>query len=269
MGAGSGRDLNKSEAVEHAWAAALEGSLTAARETELRALYEATGGGASFGTVVSWLRELAGRFPMPVGSASRTSPDINGDVDATLQGGAVAKFEVKAQVKKPVFTAITQSDWVRDQTDLLSRLVDTDPQILNHFNGFGADSLASYSVDPTWTDADLHLADLAGLTSSVARLQMGVATRFDLEAFIDRKWFLHVTQEGARLCRFAELAPIKHLRSGGAHRFEPKVNTTGRAIRSLGPVGETWFTYHLYPPVSNIKGRHKMHTASFEGVSWV
>ena len=98
MGAGSGRDLNKSEAVEHAWAAALEDSLTATREAELRVLYEETDGGAPFDIVVSWLRELAGRFPIAVKSACRTPPDINGDVDAALPDGTVAKSEVKVTI---------------------------------------------------------------------------------------------------------------------------------------------------------------------------
>lgn len=268
MSTGSGKDLNKSEAVENLWAAALSGTLPATLESSLRSRYEETAGGVPFPSVVSWLQALAARFPLPVTSATRTPPSINGDVDATLGDGSSVTFEVKAQVKKPSFADITQSDWIRDQTDLLSRLVATSSAIASHFAGVGANSLASVNVDPKWSDASLHLADLSAITDAGARRQMRVNSSADLTTFIDRKWFLHVTQQGARLCRLGELAPIRHLLTGGSPNWQTKVNQKGRALQSLAPGGETWFTYHLYPNAT-LKGRHKMHSAAFDGVTWI
>jgi hypothetical protein len=268
MAVGSGRDLNKSEAVERLWAAILAGTLTSNLESSLRNRYEKTAGGASFSAVVGWLQELGIRFPLSVVSATRTPPNINGDVDATLGDGSSVKFEVKAQVKKPAFADITQSDWIRDQTDLLSRFVATVPAVNAHFSAVGASELAGESVDPNWSESNLHLADLSGITDAGARQQSGVSSPVDLSSFIDRKWFLHVTGEGARLCRFRELAPIKYLLDGGSPVWQTKVNPKGRALRFQSPDGKTWFTYHLYPHPT-IKGRHKMHVAALSGVMWV
>ncbi len=268
MSTGSGKDLNKSEAVEGLWAAILSGPLNLTLESALRSRYEQTAGGVPFPSVVTWLQALAARFPLSVTSANRTPLSVNGDVDALLVGGTEVKFEVKAQVKKTGFADITQSDWVRDQTDLLSMLCTTQPSIATHFSGFGAGALASVSVDSIWDAARLHLADLSGITDAGARGQAGVHEPGDLPSFIDRKWFLHVTQQGARLCRFRELAPVKYLLSGGGPSWGTKVNPCGRALRSCSPGGDTWFTYHLYPHAT-IRGRHKMHAAAFQGVTWV
>lgn len=268
MSSGSGKDLNKSEAVEGLWAAILDGSLTSAREAELKGRYEETDGGAPFVEVVSWLQPVGARFPLSVSSATRTPLSVNSDVDATLVDGSSVKFEVKAQVKKPAFVDITQSDWIRDQTDLLSRLAATSNAIAVHFADVGANALASVNVDPSWDETSLHLADLAGVTDAGARQLAGVNSPAALTSFIDRKWFLHVTQQGARLCKFGELAPIKHLLAGGSPTWQRKVNSKGRALQSLAPGGQTWFTYHLYPHPT-IKGRHKMHSAALSGAAWV
>ena len=268
MPPGSGNDLNKSEAVEALWAAILGGTLTLALTSSLKNRYEETTGGALFADIVGWLQALSAEFPLPVVSATRTPLNVNGDVDATLVDGSSVKFEVKAQVKKPAFADITQSDWIRDQTDLLSRLVATTPSVTAHFSGVGAAELAIINVDPTWSEPSLHLADLSGITNAGARQQSGVHSPAALSSFIDRKWFLHVTQQGARLCRFSELAPIKYLLGGGTPNWQPKANLVGRALRSLGPAGEIWFTYHLYTHAT-IKGRHKMHAAALGGVAWV
>lgn len=268
MSTGSGKDLNKSEAVEGLWAAALGGTLTATLESSLRSRYEETVGGVSFPIIASWLQALAARFPLPVASATRTPLSVNGDVDATLADGSSVKFEVKAQVKKPSFADITQSDWIRDQTDLLSRLVATSSAIASHFAGVGAGGLASVNVDPNWSDESLHLADLSGITDAGARRQMGVNSVVHLTTFINRKWFLHVTEQGARLCRLGELAPVRHFLAGGSPSWQTKVNQKGRALQSLAPGGETWFTYHLYPNAT-LKGRHKMHAAALNGVTWI
>lgn len=269
MERGSGLDGKKGQAVEQLWAALLEGSLTDPEIAKQRRLYDQTHGGAPFAQVVHELNALAARFPLAVASAKRTSPSVNGDVDADLEDGTLVKFEVKAQVKKAAFSDITQSDWVRDQTDLLSRLVQTDPAIRTHFVGFGASELTNVKVDPDWRPPELHLSDIVGLTDGKARSSAGVRKPAELPNFIDSKWFLHVTMQGARLCRYAELAPVRYLLLGGAPNWKTKVNKTGRALLSLGsPTGDTWFTYHLYPSV-NVKGRHKLHAAAFEGVAWI
>jgi hypothetical protein len=268
MSTGSGKDLNKSEAVEGLWAAILGGTLTSTLESSLWNRYDETIGGAAFSDIIGWLEELCERFPLPVTSANRTPLNVNGDVDADLVDGSSVKFEVKAQVKKPAFADITQSDWIRDQTDLLSRLVATRPPMHTHFSEVGAPVLAGVSVDPDWSESDLHLADLSGITDAGARQQSAVASPAELSSFIDRKWFLHVTQQGARLCKLRELAPIKHLLGGGTPSWYKKVNPKGRALQSRSPDGQTWFTYHLYPN-RTIKGRHKMRVAALSGVTWV
>lgn len=269
MGGASGRDGNKGEAVESLWAAVLEGSLTMSAQSELHARYEETSGGAPFTEVAIWLRSIAGRFPLRVRSAERTPMSVNGDVDALLADGSMIKFEVKAQVKKDDFNDITQSDWVRDQTDLLSRLTRQDHSIHDHFTGFGARALQGVHVDPEWSTQALHVADLAGITNAGARRKAEVRKPADLKAFVERKWFLHVTNEGARLCRFDDIVPIKHLLSGGDIHWKAKLNNEGRALRSLSATsGATWFTYHLYPG-ERLKGRHKIHPPSFEGVRWI
>ncbi len=268
MGGASGMDGNKGEAVEFFWAAALEGTLTASKRSTLRERYEETTGGATFADVASWLTALAARFPYEVSSAKRTPLSVNGDVDAVLTDGSQVKFEVKAQVKKDNFSDIIQSDWVRDQTDLLSLLIVQEGSIGAHFYGFGAAELKGVMVDPAWPAPALHLADLAGITDARARRKVGVEQPADLQAFVDRKWFLHITKEGARLCRFRDIAPIGHLLSGGQTNWRTKVNNVGRALLSLDPPsGVTWFTYHLYQG-PGLKGRHKFHPASFAGARW-
>lgn len=266
MGA-SGLDGLKGAAVEQLWAEVLTGSLTRGSMRRLAAQYAATPGGAPLDHIADWFTELASRFG-PVTAAARTPLSVNGDVDAVLRGGASVKFEVKAQVKKPKFADITQSDWVRDQTDALSQLVQTDADIADHFSPVGASALAAVDVDAQWTTAALHAADLAGLTDAKARSKAGVHTTRDLSSFVQRKWFLHITKEGARLCRFDEIAPIKHMLGGGEPIWLPKVNREGRALQSHDQRGRTWFTYHLYPD-AKVKGRHKIHSASFVGVRWV
>ncbi len=271
MSTGSGRDGKKGEAVEGLWAATLGGTLTSTLESSLKCRYEETAGGAPFSSIVSWLEALASRFPFAVTSAARTPLSVNGDVDALLRDGSPLKFEVKAQVKKPGFDDITQSDWIRDQTDLLSLLVQTDIPTARHFADYGGETLADIQVAGHWDECSLHLADQAGITDVRARRLMGVDQPSDLPSFIERKWFLHVTQEGARLANLCELAPIQYLLRGNMPNWELFANSKGRALRSLAPNGDTWFTYHLYPldVPTKLMGRHKMHAAAFHGVTWV
>lgn len=265
----SGNDGHKSEAVEKAWAALLMDDLDAERREALRGIYDQTPGGAPFAEVVDNLRGLARRFPLKVVSAERTRLSVNSDVDAVLEDGTVVKFEVKAQVKKAKFSDIVQSDWVRDQTDLLSKLVQKDDKIFNHFKPVGADMLKRVKVSHRWSIAQLHLADIAGLTNKDARKSEGVKKPGDLKDFLERKWFLHVTQEGARLCRYSDLAPVRYLSKGKKPNWTLKENKKGRALLSAAtPGGKAWFTYHLYPSPT-LKGRHKIHPAAFDGVKWI
>ena len=267
----SGLDGHKGEAVETLWAEILSGTLTPRKRNALLSRYNQTAGGVPFSDVEKWLDDLASRLRrhIKVVSAVRTPLSVNGDVEAKLRGGGTAKFEVKAQVKKESFDDIIQSDWVRDQTDFLSKLVRTDPSVKRHFKQVGASALGRISVDYAWPIEALHAVDVAGLTNAEARRKEGVGTPADLPDFIRRKWFLHVTASGARLCRYTEMAPIKNWLSNGDLSCALKANRKGQALVCLAPSDDdTWFTYHLYPS-EGIKGRHKLHESALRGVAWI
>ncbi len=177
--------------------------------------------------------------------------------------------EVKAQTKKDRFADLTQVDWVRDETDLLRWLFHDDRTFAARLPNWVADLLAV--ADPRsyfqgWEWDSLWLADIALVPSRGARLRAGIGSPATLRHFLDRKFVMHLTREGARIVQLSLLGPAAGVVAGQPVAMSINyANQTAAsiALASPGPAdrGRVQFTYHLGYP-SGVVGRHKMHAVS-------
>jgi len=212
------------------------------------------------------------------GSATETALS---DLRLRSTAGRRVLVEVKAQTKKAKFSLITQADWVRDDTDLLRRFARDDPWFeAARAGGWGRGpirpvlaSLAAGASDDLGI-GELWVSDVGLLTSASRRERAGAESAQGLRRFLDRKWLLHVCEEGARLVPLGRIPAVERALSGVHPTFEVlpnKVDYTDRYGAGKLRVKHgtrTLFTYHLYVTRSKGKlmGRHKVHAALLEDV---
>ena len=273
--AGSGQYTRAALAIEKLWAAHLAGTSKAGPMRVLREERAIDRCPVPPATLDRWLGSLTGQLSWQVQRAIQISPFAHADVEVILSSGERRWFEAKSPMSKK-YTQITETDYIRDDTDFLGRLAETDAAGYRTHVGAG---LASWLTAPRsgstyyagWRSLEsLYLADLAGLRTRAARTGVAVRTRADLDDYIDSKYFLQVTSEGARVCALRDLAPIRAVRSGYRPQLMLRDNKTGRGLWVLDPdSGRAWSSYNLYRDRRGPYGRHKMHALAFEGVGWV
>ena len=231
--------------------------------------------GVEVGLINAWTGSLVGQLNAPVTVARRALPGGPGDVEAVLVDGSSLWFEVKAQVKKPTFEDLTQADWVRDGTDTLSWLSHHD-ECFSKFAGEEVGRLlrgrATISELDGWDLSHLWLADVALITSSQARADLGIDTPDDLHAFLASKYLFHMTMSGARLIRLDRLGPVGAVLNGAPASYSLKDNPVSLVSVPIEVEGGgVVFTYHLYAPEmeDELKGRHKLHARATHGAGQV
>lgn len=269
--AGSGLANTTTAAIESMLAAILCGDKNELDvQRKLLTLERAAGRCGMDPAVVEELLSSAVRqLGFKVKQAMPQPPDRLGDVRALLRDGTTRWFEVKAQTKKDSFSAITQADWVRDETDFLRWLNHHDPDF-SHQLPLSLRQLVTVP-DPIgyfdgWDRDTLWLADMALVSSRSAREQADIRDVKALREMLERKYVVHLTRQGVKVIPMTSIAPI-----AGILRDDPvdigyrSGNITSACIMlsSPGPAGHgfTQFTYHFGYPAGTI-GRHKMHSVS-------
>lgn len=213
-----------------------------------------------------WITAIAEYLSLPVIAAVTPSPDGLGDVRLTLSDGSFVWIEVKAQTTKG-FRELIQADWVRDETDTLRYLRAHEPafssllspwildvlDVANPARQFGSMSLS-----------DLWVADVGLMTDRGRRLDAGVKEPEHLRRFMECKYLLHVSNEGARIARLDRLRPVKHVLSGGSVELDIKRPSACEArvwVSAGSPPtrGNIDFIYYVGYRNSDVVGRHKLH----------
>ncbi len=220
--------------------------------------------------ILRLVAEAVGRLDLDVADAYAQPLDRLGDVKASLRGGQTLWFEVKAQTKKDRFGDLTQTDWVRDVTDLLRWQFHHDSHFARRMPASVADVL--WVPDPNtyfrgWSRDLLWVADMALLPCRDARQRVGAHTASGLRAFLERKFIVHLTREGIRIVRLSLLTPVAGVVDGAPVAMS--INYENETAASIpfacpGPLarGGVHFTYHLYDYPGGVIGRHKMHAPS-------
>jgi hypothetical protein len=275
--AGSGLVNETAAIIERMIAAAFRGDISTVRDEERFLRSHRLDGNCGMaphviGRLVVRMVETLG---FDVADAQARPPSLLGDVELTLQDSSLVWLEVKAQTKKARFSEITQADWVRDETDTLRWLAAHNADFARRLPSWLEAILRPLpgGWPEAWGLEDLWLSDIALLVSGTARSRAGVSTRQQLDRFLERKLVVHLTQEGLRACRLADLAPVAAVNDGSGVEVLLKDNAAtavAAALKAPGPVGHgaTHFTYHVgYSP--NVIGRHKMHALAFAGVPFL
>lgn len=217
----------------------------------------------------TWLTSIVNQAGFPIVQAVASPTSQLGDVEATLSDGTHRWFEVKAQTKKQRFSDLTQADWIRDITDALRFLYDRDPTFAARIPAWAQPTLMvpnSNVYFDGWHFEALWLADFALITSAMLRQQAGVNRPDALGVFLDRKYLLHITQEGARLIQLSAVPSVSSVLHGGVttrHLRHNRETATAVVVAAAGvhPLGRAHFTYHvLYR--SGVLGRHKLHASA-------
>lgn len=219
--------------------------------------------------VERWLRALADEVALDVVSAESPSPDLLGDVRLTLSGGTDVWIEVKAQTSKR-FGDLLQADWVRDETDALRWLGRHEPQVKRLLSPWIRDALDIY--DPEFQFGELAfphlwLADIALLHDRPRRAIAGVKTPQDLMSFLGRKYFLHLTTDGARMVRLDRLPCVErvmagepvHLDVAAGGSCDARIWVSGRGAPTRGAID---FVYYVGYQSLGVVGRHKLHPSA-------
>ena len=220
---------------------------------------------------VRWLYQLADDTGLDVVSAVTPTPDNLGDVRLTLRDGTFVWIEVKAQTTKN-FGDLLQADWVRDETDALRWLALNDARFQRLISPWIKDSLEVYDAKFQFSGLSfeqLWLADVALLHDRPRRATAGVYSAGDLAGFLGRKYFLHLTLEGARLTRLDRLPLVDRVLSGGKAHLDIQPGQTCEAriwVSSDGfPTrGSIDFIYYVGYRSLNVVGRHKLHPGSLK-----
>lgn len=216
--------------------------------------------------LVRWLREIAEGLGLDVRRASKMGSGQPGDIELVLDTGEIQYVELKSQTTKRRWSEITQADWVNDETDALRYLVWTDSEFRALLPS--AVRRALTLPDPqayfsTWSFADLWMADILGRCSLAERAVTGMPTPGDMDDLIERKYFLHISQQGARLAHYRDLGPIRDFRAGLEVEYGFKDNPASLvavqvAIGGTPSHGTTDFTYHVGYGGGKVH-RHKLH----------
>jgi hypothetical protein len=268
---GSGLANASAAAIEELLAAALRGDDAEVNVQRGLLRYECSIDrcGMDPDVIVQLVTQAVDNLELDVTDAVAQPLDVLGDVRACLGDGSFAWFEVKAQTKKDRFADLTQADWVRDETDLLRWLFHNDRAFAARLPAWVADLLTV--ADPPgyfrgWQRDSLWLADMALVSSRVARHRAGIDSPAALGDLLDRKFVMHLTREGIRIVRLSLLGPVASVLAG--HPVAMNLNYANQtavsiALASPGPAdrGRVQFTYHLGYP-SGVVGRHKMHAVS-------
>lgn len=225
--------------------------------------------GVSGAQVVKWLRALAADLSLDVVSAVSPSPDLLGDVRLTLADGSTVWIEVKAQTTKR-FGDLLQADWIRDETDALRWLARNDPTVTRLLSPWIRECVEIY--DPGFqfgdlTFAHLWLADIALLHDRPRRAIAGVKTVHDLVSFLGKKYFLHLTTEGARMVRLDRLPCVERVVASEQVRLDvapggacdARIWVSGRGVPSRGAID---FIYYVGYQSLGVVGRHKLHPSA-------
>lgn len=232
------------------------------------------GGGRGFSP--DSMAKLLANVPRALGLQVRTAKACGlgeaGDVLIEVQGGAKVRIEIKAQLTLADFTWMQSADWIRGETDFLGELIAQDATA----HGELSDEVREFFVEPYqkergWDLSALWVADLAGMTNRACRRRLGVTTRAHLAAFLETKFLVHITQEGLRMFRLAEVPNLTAALSGGGMRYFLKKNKRSELTvwtRGDGQIpkhGTIHFTYYLGQNGRADRGGHHLHDAFFEG----
>lgn len=268
---GSGLYRASTAAVEELVAAVLrrDGDAVADQQEILRFECSIDRCGMEPARIVQLIVRALGQLGLDVSDSLAQPLDGLGDVRASLRGGSSVWFEVKAQTTKDRFAELTQTDWVRDETDLLRWMFHSDATFATRLPAWVS---ALLEVDNAvryfdgWSRDSLWLADMALLVSREVRERAGIHSPADLHTFMAKKFVLHLTREGIRVIRLDHLRPVAGLLAGAEASIS--MNYANRTAASIpiacpgpGSRGGVHFTYHLGYP-TGVVGRHKMHGIS-------
>jgi hypothetical protein len=263
---GSGLVNNTTDAAEKLFAEVLSGNEQEALRcvTLIDQQFEQGKSGLSGQQVLEAFQALTPYFDFEVISSEPKPADRGGDVKSLSEDGPLW-FELKMQTMKESFRDLTQADYVRDGTDFLRLLVQTDSEAAGYLTPETKHELdverdiASDEWDLTW----LHASDLCLLPDAASRRRVKVETPEELLAFANRKRLVHLTQEGIRMVKISELAPFEELAHGGQLYYELKTsNSNDVSIPMTVEDSLVDFTYHL--GYKNAPGRHKLHARAVE-----
>lgn len=233
------------------------------------------GGGRGFSpdTMAKLLAHVPRTLGLKVRTAKACGPGEAADVLIEVQGGAKVRVEIKAQLTLADFTWMQSADWIRGETDFLGELIAQDAAA----HGELSDEVREFFVDPYqkergWDLSALWVADLAGMTNRACRRRLGVTTRAHLTTFLDTKYLVHITQEGLRMFRLADVPSLNAAISGEMRyclrknkRSELTVWTRGDG--QLPQRGTIHFTYYLGQNGRADRGGHHLHDAFFDGAT--
>ena len=121
---------------------------------------------------------------------------------------------------------------------------------------------------------DLVEADIALLHDRPRRAIAGVKTLQDLASFLGRKYFLHLTTEGARMVRLDRLPCVERVVAGEQVRIDvapggacdARIWVSGRGAPSRGAID---FIYYVGYQSLGVVGRHKLHPSAISAAQAV
>ena len=273
-GFGSGRSRNATDAVELLVAAVLrqDAAETQRIVVSLDAAKRRGASGMSGASVLRLLNQVNGRLALSVRDAKANPSEHLGDVKVSLTDGGTIWIEVKGQTKKDRLSQVTEADYVRDGTDFLRAYAKSDASFNSRIkpklrNQLELDKPLTFTN--SWSLADLWFADLALLETEAKKSRAGVKTPNDLAKFMNTKYLLHVSREGARYLRISELRPVLAYQAGGKFVTELATNRASTALVRVAVGGTpgrstTDFTYHVGYKNVDAAGRHKLHNYAIQ-----
>jgi hypothetical protein len=214
------------------------------------------------------LRNACATFKFQVKDAVPKASEHLGDIRVTLKDGTQVWIEVKGQTKKKKFSQITEADYVRDGTDFLRKYVTSTPRLDRMIRGNLRQELAidaKLTFTANWSLADLWMADLALLETEEKKRQAGVRSPSDLAKFMNKKFLVQLSMEGARVLKISELRPVMAHWAGEETQIEldtkssAKVAAIRLAVGAAPKRNTTDFTYHVGYKKVHAPGRHKLH----------
>lgn len=179
-------------------------------------------------------------------------------------------FEIKAQLTRPLFKHIQNADWIRGPTDFLSALL-RDSGRASALSEARRNLFVRRTRTPGWTLGALWAADVAGATTPAIKARLGVLTPVDLQDFLERKYILHITQEGLRIFRLSDVPAIANTLTSGRVEvdFRPRTArcelpcwTASSAFPKPGAIELTYYVGQWGRPEG---GGHHLHEAFFKG----
>lgn len=277
-GEGSGRSRSATDAVELLLAAILRNDKPEIDKC-IKKLDVARKHGASKmagAKIFRLLRLAATQLAFEVSDAVANPGEHLGDLKVSLGDGSSVWIEVKGQTKKQRFADITQADYVRDGTDFLRAMFQNNADFSRLFDAglrdeLGIDAPLTFTRD--WSLADLWMADLALLENETKKMRAGVRTPRDLTRFMEAKYLVHLTMEGVRYLKIANLRPVAALKQGQSLHVELDTRSKSKVAAIRLAVGckpgnrSTDFTYHIGYKNSLAPGRHKLHSFALSEAS--